>query len=389
MRKIKKIDIDRESAKLKVLLSVSKAVSSTLDLNEVDRLILKKAIGTMKADHGSLFILDEETSHLFLSAARGFNKDEIENIKLLGGWERINEQVVKKRKPLIVNDITTHPVFGRKKLPFSKERLPIRSFISVPLMTKKKIIGVLIVSTKKSHRRRFNTDDKNLLMALANHVAIAMLNARLYRSLNELFMSTVQSLVTAVDAKDPYTHGHSNRVMKYSMAIAKHLNTTENFLERLRLSSLLHDVGKIGIKDAILGKKGKLIGEELKHVRKHPSIGVRIVKSIVDSEKIIDGIRDHHERHNGTGYPQGLKGKEISLEGKIIAVADTYDALTTKRPYQRKFTHKEAAFEIKRSSGIQFDPKMVRAFLLSFSNEPNIWQTEKGSYLYEVIFGKK
>jgi len=371
----RRTDKTSESAKLKVLLSVSKAVSSTLDIEEVNSLILKEAIDTVDADHASLFLLDKDIKHLFLSAAKGFTKDEIGNIKLLGGWETINNQVVKKRRPMIVNDITTHPVFKKKHLPFSRENLPIRSFISIPLMTKRKIIGVLIVSTKKGHRRRFTVNDKSLLMSLANHVAVAMLNAKLYKDLNELFVSTVQSLITAVDAKDPYTQGHSNRVMKYSLAIGKQLKAGDDFMERLRLSSLLHDVGKIGIKDAILGKKSGLTPKEKKEMHEHPRIGVRIVGSIIDSEKIINGIRDHHERIDGTGYPRRLKAKDISLEGKIIAVADAFDALTTKRPYQRKYSNKEAAFEIKRSSGIQFDPNAVKAFLLSFSAEPQLWQT--------------
>ena len=376
IRKRKAFDITKESAKLKVLLSVSKAVSSTLDFDEVNALILKKAIKIMRADHASLFLLDKKTKCLNLAAAQGFSANDINNIVLLEGWERVNGEVMKKRKPLIVNNAPTYPVFKKRSLQFSKGQLPLRSFITVPLMTKKKIIGMLIVSTKKSHRRQFNINDKNLLMALANHVSVAMLNAKLYKNLQELFVSTVKSLVTAVDAKDPYTHGHSNRVMKYSLLIAKHMKTGVDLTEKVKLASLLHDVGKIGIKDAILGKNGPLNSEELKQVRKHPSIGVRIVKSIVDSDKIIDGIQDHHERVDGKGYPQHLKAKDISVEGKIIAVADAFDALTTNRPYQPKLSNEKAASEIKMSSGTQFDPRVVKAFLFSFSTEPKEWESE-------------
>jgi len=360
---------------LKILLDVSKTVSSSLNFDEVNELILKKACWALKTDHASLFLLDEETKHLMLTAARGFSKNEMGNIALLGSWERINYQVVRKREPLIVNDLMSHPIFKKERLPFAKKRLPLNSFLSVPLKSEKKIIGVLIVSNKKGHPHVFTENDQNLLMALANHVSIALLNARLYKELEELFMSTITSLANAIDAKDPYTHGHSERVTKYSQAIAKQLNLPKGFIKRLKLSSLLHDVGKIGIKDAILGKKAKLTPEEAKIMRKHPLIGVNIVSSIVGSEKLLRGISDHHEWINGKGYPKHLKGDRISLEGKIISIADAFDALTTDRPYQKKFSSKATCLEISRSSGTQFDPKIIEAFLKSFSGENKTWQT--------------
>jgi len=212
-------------------------------------------------------------------------------------------------------------------------------------------------------------------MALANHVSIALLNAKLYKNLESLFISTITSLANAVDAKDPYTHGHSERVMKYSVAIAEKMKQPKNFIKRLKLSSLLHDVGKIGIKDHILGKTDRLTEEEIKIMREHPQIGVNIVSSIIGSEQLIRGIADHHERVNGTGYPKRQKGNEISPEGKIIAVADAFDALTTNRPYQKKFSNKGACIEIAQSSGSQFDPDVVKAFLRSFSEDNSSWET--------------
>lgn len=357
----------------KILLEVSRTVSSSLDLNTVSDLVLKESIKALGADHASLFLVDEKLKHLVLEKARGFSRDEIENIKLLGSWEVINNQVVRKNKPLIVNDLRRHRFFKNKRLPFSSEKLPVSSFLAVPLEKDKRIIGVLIVSNKKKPGHMFAKDDEQLMAALSNHIAIALLNAALYKNLKILFISTVKSLVRAVDAKDRYTSGHSERVMKYSLAIGRQMKLEEKALENLGLSSILHDVGKIGVKEDVLSKPGKLSPAEIKQIHQHPSIGVRIVETIKDSQDIIRGIKDHHERFDGKGYPCRLKGNAISLAGRIIAVADTYDALTTNRPYQKKYSKKEVFFEIKRGVSSQFDPKVVKAFVLSFSNYPDTW----------------
>lgn len=350
----------KNEKELKTLLDVSRTVGSSLNLDEVNNLILKKAMEALNTDHASLFLLDAKNKHLMLAAARGFSRDEISNIAILGSWERINCQVTKKRIPLIVNNLRTHPLLS--------------SFLSVPLKTKSKIIGVLIVSNKKGHPHIFAKDDKDLLMALANHVSIALLNAKLYSLLEDVFMSTIGALANAIDAKDPYTHGHSERVAKYAMAIAKKMNLSDGFIKNLKIASLLHDIGKIGIKDAILDKKEALTPEEYEIMRRHSVIGVNIVSSIIGSEKFIHGIVDHHERINGKGYPKGLRGDKISFQGKIIAIADTFDALTTERPYQKAFTPKEACLEISRGSGPLYDPKVIKAFLRSFSDENELWQ---------------
>jgi HD-GYP domain-containing protein (c-di-GMP phosphodiesterase class II) len=357
----------------KMLLEVSRILSSSLNLNTVTDLVLRESTKTMRADHASLFLIDESMKHLVLEKVRGFSKDEIDNIKLMGSWEVINNQLIKKKKPLIVNNLHNNPLFRSKSLPFSSEKLPISSFLAVPLIKENRIIGVLIVSNRKKSGRVFNNEDKRLMVTLSNHIAIALLNATLYQRLKNLFISTVKSLVRAVDAKDPYTSGHSERVMKYSLAIGKEIGLKEDVKENLGLSSLLHDVGKIGVKESVLLKPSRLSPTELQHIHQHPSIGVKIVETIKDSQNIINGIKDHHERFDGKGYPAHLKGSGISLEGRIVAVADTYDALTTVRPYQKKYSAKEAFFEIKRGASSQFDPKVVKAFIVSFSKNHAIW----------------
>ncbi|MBL7157937.1 MAG: HD domain-containing protein [Candidatus Omnitrophica bacterium] len=361
---------------LETLLKVSRKVSSSLELVTVSNIILKEAKKFLDTDFSALFLLDKEAHHLILIGAKGFTNNQLANLKVLAGWERINVELARKGKALLVNDIAKDARFKRKKIPFSKEKIPIGSFIAVPLKTGSKIIGVLLVSDHKSRKTRFTEADKKLLYALANHVAIALLNARLYGNTKALFLNTILSLAAAVDAKDPYTHGHSERVSKYALEIAREMREPEQFLEDLNFASILHDIGKIGISDSILSKKSALDADELQKMRKHPAIGYNIVKAVVESKNILNGMLEHHERFDGTGYPKKMSGNKISLEGRIIAVVDAFDTLTTNRPYQKAYTAKEAALEIVRSSGTQFDPRVIRAFQRSFSDNPGFWHFE-------------
>ncbi|HPM43255.1 MAG TPA: HD domain-containing protein [Candidatus Omnitrophota bacterium] len=356
-----------------ILSDVSRAISSSLDLEEVVGMILRESMKALRADNASLFLIDESLGHLVLVKARGFSADEIGNIKLLGSWEVINNELVTKKRCIIANDVHRNKSFRSQHLPFSHERLPIKSFLAVPLVKDRAIIGALIVGNRYRPGHKFNRDDEKLLVALSNHVAIALQNAQFYQRLNDLFISTVKALVRAMEAKDYYTRGHSERVMKYSLAIGKEMNLPDEELENLRLASLLHDVGKIGVRENILLKAGRLTLRQREAIEKHSQIGKDIVETIIDSEKIIPGIVEHHEHYDGSGYPNHLKGKAISLQGRIIALADTYDALTTERPYKKGYEAESVYKDIVDSASIHFDPKVVEAFKSSFFKYPQIW----------------
>jgi putative nucleotidyltransferase with HDIG domain len=358
----------------RVLMHVSRIMSSSPELDTVNETILRESKKALGADHASLFLLDQESGYLTLAKADGFSADQIENLKLLGSWEVINEQLLEKKRPIIANNAPKNHVFKDKAMPISRDRLPIHSFLAVPLVKDDNTVGALIVSNKKRKSHRFTKSDEGFLTILSNYIAVALINAKLYLKLKELFMTTVKSLVKAVDAKDQYTSGHSERVMKYAYTIGKEMNLGHEKLEELRLASLLHDIGKLGIKESVLSKPGRLSNRERRQITHHPAIGVKIVDSVVDSHKIIRGILEHHEHFDGTGYPNGLKGKEISPEGRIIAVADIFDALTALRPYKRKYSPDEAFSMVKKGSGTQFDPQVVKAFVRSYSKHPEVWQ---------------
>lgn len=362
----------------KILLEVSRVVNSSLDPDEVGKLVLRESRKAMSSDHASLFVLDDKSEHFILAGADGFSEDEMDNLKLLGAWETISDYIMKHKEPLVIDDVHSDSMFNTAELSVSGEKFPIDSFLAVPLETRGKLIGALMVSNIERPGHIFTDKDKDFLLALSNNMAIALLNARLYHKMKRQFLSTITSLTRAIDAKDSYTSGHSERVMKFAVAIGRELELDNDAMEKLRLASLLHDIGKIGVKESILMKPAKLLGYERRQIRMHPTIGARIVETIEDSEDMQRGIIEHHERFDGKGYPNHLKGEQISLIGRIIAVADVFDALTTDRPYQKGSVKDEIVERIQSESAAQFDPRVVTAFMLSYRNHPEIWNSESG-----------
>jgi len=197
---------------------------------------------------------------------------------------------------------------------------------------------------------------------VANYVEQLKSAARKNR---ELFINTTRAFAAAIDAKDPYTRGHSERVAGYSRAIACFLGVPKDVQEQVWVSAVLHDIGKIGVDDRVLKKRGVLTSEEFVQMKRHPVIGAEIVAPIAELEKMIPGIRWHHEAWNGSGYPDGLHREQIPLTPRIIAVADTFDAITTNRPYQNAYSASYALERIEALAGNKFDPKIVTAFLLA------------------------
>lgn len=257
--------------------------------------------------------------------------------------------------------------------------------ICIPAYFKRKLLGVLVLGPKISGRK-FDSNEIGFFVTLANDAAMAITNAQLIESLQEkireierlyeserrLFLHTSIALAAAIDARDPYTAGHTERVTHYSLSITDELvgdldvKDYEKFKEKLHIAALLHDIGKIGIQDSVLNKNRALTKAEQQIVMKHPQIGATILQPIRELGDIIDAVRYHQEKYDGTGYPRGLKGEDIPLLARIISVADTFDAMTTDRPYRRKRKVKEAVREIVKNSGSQFDPKIADAFLRAY-----------------------
>lgn len=188
-------------------------------------------------------------------------------------------------------------------------------------------------------------------------------NSYLYKELHQSFLDTITALAKLIEAKDKYTSGHSQRVTEYSLLIAKKLNLSKKEIEMIKFCGLIHDIGKIGINESILQKPSKLTNDEYANIKTHPIIGENVVKHINFLREGLPIIRNHHERYDGKGYPDGLKGKEIPLLARIVAVADAFDAMTSERSYRKAFSLQEAIKELKENAGTQFDPQIVKIFI--------------------------
>jgi HD-GYP domain-containing protein (c-di-GMP phosphodiesterase class II) len=276
-------------------------------------------------------------------------------------------------RPLLVKDVSKDRRF--QKGADKKSGFKTRDMVCVPVRVKGQILAVLQAINNKGGG--FEKEDQRLFQMFSNQVAIAIDNARLYGEIRETFYATSKALAESIEKRDPYTGGHTKRVLEYSVAIGEELGMSTNQLDKLKLSAVLHDVGKIGVDDAILRKQAPLNDEEFAMMKKHPAMGADIMNHVPQLKNIIPGMLYHHERPDGRGYPKGLKGRKIPLIARIISAADTYDAMTTTRPYRKGLPKEVALAELRKYSGTQFDRTVVKAFINAFKNE----RIDEGLYL--------
>ncbi len=352
-----KSDLNFAVDELSLLYEISNALTSTLDLDEMLQFIVKNALESFSARVVSLMLLDRDKKELSIRFAEGLTEDIIRNARVKIG-EGVAGRVASSGEPLLLVDM-----MGIDSVDIQKD---IKSALSVPLKIRNEVIGVLNVS--KTSRYQFTETDLKLLFNMASLAAQAIEKASLYEdikdSLEELkssYMNTVKALSKAIEAKDPYTQGHVDRVAKYGLSIAMQLNQDLVRDEFFRYALILHDIGKIEIPDTILNKRGGLDPEEMAIMRRHPEAGARIIKPVKFLKDVADMVRYHQERYDGKGYPKGLRGEEIPLVARIISVADAFDAITSDRPYRKARSVAEAMEEIKKHAGSQFDPAVVEA----------------------------
>jgi len=260
-----------------------------------------------------------------------------------------------RKGPLLINDL-------HRDKHFTWLAEYAHQLIAVPLMRQEQVLGCLF-GIDKTTGGVFDSVDSKLLTSIANESAIYLENSMLFDDVHGLMMGLLHSLTSAVDAKDAYTCGHSERVALLSRHLAQHAKLTGHEVERVYMAGLLHDVGKIGVPEAVLQKTGRLTNEEFEQIKKHPEIGARILQDIKQIKDIIPGVLHHHERYDGKGYPGGLAGEDIPLMGRIICLADCFDAMTSSRTYRKALPLEVALTEIRRCSGTQFDPRLTEAFL--------------------------
>lgn len=353
--------IEGKAERLALLSKLGQILNSTLDHKEIRRRAMEAATRLMKAEVGSLLLINEDKDQLYFEVALGDREEDIKTIPLNFG-EGIAGWVAQYGKALIVNSPREDPRFFKGV--DERTEFKTKNIICVPIKVKEKVIGVLEAINKQ--KGKFDMEDLFLLASLADQVAIALDNSRLYQELEEMFFQTAESLADAIEKRDPYTGGHTQRVTLYSQAISKYLQLKPLERKWLKITSALHDIGKIGIEDNILKKPETLNSEEFDIIKRHSMIGVEIIEHIRQLRESIPGVKYHHEYVNGKGYPDGLKGEEIPILAKIVAVADTYDAMTTDRPYRKAMEEVAAIEELKRCSGTQFDREVVEAFMQAY-----------------------
>ncbi len=345
--------------RLSTLYEMGLVINSTMELKHLFSLLLHKAQESLHADVGYILLLDKTNNSLKIGDVIGipssFYDPEMEIPLLPGG---VSHWVIENREPLLIKRIEDAREFARmSKLGFARD-----SVICAPLFTQDEIIGTITIANRQDGSR-FYEEDLEILSTIAAQASVAIKNARLYEEQQTTYLSTVQALVSTIEASDPYTRGHSERVTRYSMELAHKLNLTENTLKDLEQAAILHDIGKIGIDDSLLHKIDPLSLDDVDRLRQHPLIGMRILEPVHFMARVREIIGQHHERFDGSGYPLGISGDKLLLESRILSVTDSYDAMTSDRPYRNAMPSEVALNEIELQAGAQFDPEVAKAFV--------------------------
>lgn len=354
------------------------------------KMIVRMMVNKVNLAHASFFLHSKEKQGYLLTVSKGslakslpldlicIDKDDV----LIRFFREHKCSFIFGREALVYEEAKS-ALSGRKISQEIKQQLAqvlyqmelLETVVCIPSYFRDELLGLLLLGKKKGSKK-FIDEELDFFVALNSNVAMAIRNAQLFKELeyelgrkHQLFMRTTIALAAAIEAKDHYTHGHTTRVTNFSLEIAQRINQDTKktfdgkFLENLHIASLLHDIGKIGVPEHILNKRSGLTIGERNRINEHPMIGVNILKPIKELEGPMLGVRYHHERFDGKGYPEGLKGEQIPLIASIISVADSFDAMITDRPYRPALVKDRAINEIRNLSGQQFCPRVADTFL--------------------------
>jgi putative nucleotidyltransferase with HDIG domain len=337
------LELMEKYEELTLLYDISEKLECLPSFDEVADEMLREATARVRCKVGRLVLVEEGNHYERFSHHR---HDSVpHDLLVYQGTQDIAASCLERSATKVINDNSNdHPL----------------TQLHVPISLKETPIGIL--SLYRQLTMPFKASEKKIAEMLARQTAGKLESSRLYSRLETLFMDSIRMLVECIDARDSYTCGHSERVAVYSVFLAKELGLPEDQVKAIRIGALLHDVGKIRIRDNVLNKPGRLDDSEMSIIRKHPEFGLRIVEHVTQLVHSVPCIYYHHESYDGRGYPQRLGGEEIPLMGRIVTIADTFDAMTSTRPYRQALSQKQAYDELIRLRGIQFDPHLAEVF---------------------------
>ena len=341
-----------------VLNKIASGVSSSDNINAFLDLILETTVSALGAKSGLLLLSDKEKNELIVKSCFGLAASVYSRAQRIPAEAEVVSLVIKQERPLLI------PRLQKAIATKAKDANPAFEppLICAPLVFQNETIGAISISSKERDVN-FVEDDLIVLSGLASQIALAIENERLNTDVQKTYLETLTALALAVEARDPYSRGHSDRVSEYSVRIARELGLSEDKIKKIKEAAQLHDVGKIGISDEILRKPDLLNDYEKEIMRQHPVIGEGIIIPLHGFTHLREPIRHHHEWLNGEGYPDHLKGEQISLEARILSVADTFDAITTDRPYRKGLNFATGKEELFKYKEVRYDTKVIEAFL--------------------------
>ncbi|HDZ77377.1 MAG TPA: HD domain-containing protein [Candidatus Omnitrophica bacterium] len=336
------------------------------DKSEIIRSITDSVHKFLSVKNTVFISTDKNSDKLKLEYAVGLNNKLVKDLSL-NKDESISGFVIAQAKPLWMKNLFENDYLNR----MNQEYYLGKSFISIPIMFHNEVMGVLHVCNKVPERE-FTQRDFSFLVNIGRVSAIALKNARLQEQIENDYLKTMTTLAATIDARDHYTKWHSENVARYSLAIAEKMDCNHQFNIVLERAALLHDIGKIGIRDNVLLKPDKLTSDEFKQIKRHSAIGDQMISSLSFLEEAAILIRQHHERCDGSGYPDGIKADEIKLGAKILAVADTFDAMFSDRPYRKGMSITASMRELLEAKNSKLDPKVVDCFLRIIKDDSEI-----------------
>jgi len=343
---------------LATIYRVGNMINAETDLNRLYESVLDAIFQVIQADRAFIIMSDPRTGELRICARRESGEADRESLPRGFSTTVVNESF-REGTSILRADVSTDERFASAESVIFQH---IRSVMCVPIETPDRMLGV-IYADNVARSESFARHDLELLTAIGRQAGVAIQRVQLAGQLQRLLRGAVSALVATIEAKDEYTRGHSERVTAYAMEIARTMALDGRRLDAIELAGFLHDVGKIAIPERILYKPASLTSDEYEIVRQHPRVGYDIVKNVEGADEIAEIVLHHHECWDGSGYPDGLAGEAPSLCARILAVADAFDAMTSKRPYREAMDRAEALHEIESGAGKKFDPNVAAAMI--------------------------